>query len=140
MKSILNYLIIAGMAVFAISCAEVADPSPTNMSYGDWEVEEVYVNGQADPNGYSGSTFERLTLERDGSFILVDNNELIFVGNWVATETSLTLTSDDGSVFDYQIVYQTYEKLHLLQTISSPTAGEITIRYLMNKDGNATTY
>ncbi|HCX23612.1 MAG: hypothetical protein CMB80_28330 [Flammeovirgaceae bacterium] len=120
------------MALFAISCAEPVQPTPTNMSYGDWSVVEVYVDGQAETS-YSGSLFERFTLERDDTFIVVDRNGLAYVGTWVATDTSLTLTADDGTVFSFTIVFQSYEKLHLLQTISSPTAGDIVIRYLMDQ-------
>lgn len=119
------------MALFAISCAEPEQPTPTNMSYGNWRVVEYYVNGQAAGSG-SYIVFDRFTLERDDSFVLEDDNGFVYVGDWVASGTSLTLTADDGTVFSFEIVYQTYDKLHLLQTITSPTIGDIQIRYLLN--------
>ncbi|WP_421871459.1 hypothetical protein [Marinoscillum sp.] len=137
MRKILSYIMITGMAAFAISCAEPVEPTPTNMSYGDWVVTEYYVNGQAAGSGGSTSSplvFERFTLERDDSFVLTDDNGFVYVGDWVATDTNLTLTAEDGTIFDFEIVFQSYDKLHLLQTISSPTAGEIQVRYLMNQD------
>lgn len=124
------------MALFAISCAEVADPTPTQMAYGNWEVQEYYVNGQ-----YDGSDIiERFTLERDGNFVMRDANGILTVGTWTASSTSLTLSGSDGTTYDFTIVTQTFDKMHLLQSISSPTAGTIEIRYLMDRDSNGTTY
>ncbi len=137
MRKILSYIMITGMALYAISCAEPVEPTSTNMSYGDWVVTEYYVNGQAAGSGGSTSStlvFDRFTLERDDSFVLTDDNGFVYVGNWVATDTNLTLTAEDSTVFDFAIVFQSYEKLHLLQTISNPTAGDIQIRYLMNQN------
>ena len=145
MKSILNYIMITGMTILVISCATPEDPTPTKMAYGDWEVNETFVNGQANP----GTIFKRFTLERDQSYVLVDDNDFISVGEWIATETNLTLTeagagSDstaaDGAVYDFSIVFQSYEKMQLLQTIASPSAGDIEIRYFMNRDGSGIQY
>lgn len=121
-------MILAGMAIMAISCAEPADPTPTQMAFGNWTVDEYYVNGQEDGSGI----LERFTLERDDSFLMEDNNGILFVGTWTATDTSLTLTDESGEVFEFTIVYQSYTKMQLLQEITSPSAGTIQIRYLMN--------
>lgn len=120
-----------------ISCATPELPSPTTMAYGNWTVDEFYVDGQSDGSGI----ISRFTLERDDSFVLEDNNSILFVGTWTATEDRLTLTEsgDGGTVFDFEIVYQSFSKMQLLQTISSPTVGDIEIRYLMNWQ-NANTY
>lgn len=130
MNRLFNYILLAGFAVLAISCATPENPSPTTMSYGNWTVDEFYVDGQSDGSGI----ISRFTLERDGSFVLEDNNSILFVGTWVATDSRLTLTEsgDGGTVFDFEIVYQSFSKMQLLQTISSPTIGDIEIRYLMN--------
>ncbi len=136
MNRLLNYIIIAGMAILAISCADPEDPTPTKMSYGEWYVDQYFVDGQAS----SGSVIDRFTLERDDSFILVDNNDFVTVGTWMADETSLTLSGSDGSSLVFSIVFQSYNKMHLVQTIESPSAGTIEIRYLMNKDSDGSTY
>lgn len=140
MNKVLNYMIIAGIAILAISCAEPTDPTPTQMAYGEWVVKEYFVDGQES----SGAAISRLNLERDASYVLVDNNGFISVGNWTATETKLTLSEADstagGTVYDFGIVYQTFDKMQLLQTISNPTAGDIQIRYLMNRATNGSTY
>lgn len=134
----LNYIILSGIVLLAFACAEPEEPTATNMAIGDWEVSEYYVNGQAD----GSSVINRFTLERDGSFILEDNNGILFAGTWVATDTSLTLTdtSGDGQVFTFTIVFQSYTKMQLLQVISSPSAGDIEIRYLMDLDSNGSRY
>ena len=136
MKRIFNYVIIAGLALLAYACTSPENPTPTQMGPGNWTVDEFYVNGQS--NG--ASIIQRMTLERDFSFILEDNNSIIFVGTWAtANNTSLTLTADDGTIFSFTIVFMTYDKMQVVQTISSPTAGDIEIRYLMNR-ADATTY
>ena len=127
---ILIYTMIIGMAVFAVSCAEPEDPTPANQLIGRWEVEEFFVNGQT--NG--GGVLERFFIERDNSFLLEDDNGLVFVGDWVATDDALTLTAEDGTVFSYEIVFISFTRLQLLQTISNPTIGNLSIRYLMNKN------
>ena len=75
---------------------------------------------------------KRFTLERDGSFVLEDDNNLIFVGTWTSTDTSLTLTAEDGTVFNFTIVFLSYTKMQIVQSITNPSIGTITIRYLMN--------
>lgn len=126
----------------ASSCTEPADPTPTKMAYGDWAVQEVYVNGQANPP--NNTVISRFTLERDDSYVLVDNNGFISVGTWTATETNLTLSEADttsgGMVYDFSIIFQSYEKMHLVQTISNPTAGDIQIRYLMDRESDGEQY
>ncbi|MFK7954106.1 MAG: hypothetical protein AB8B73_14755 [Ekhidna sp.] len=134
MKKVYNYMILAGVALMAISCATPEDPTPTQMTYGSWSVEEHYVNGQAD--AASDPIIEKFILEIDGTFLLEDNNGILFVGDWAATETSLTLSQDGVPVFEYEIVFQAYDRMQLLQTIGSPTAGTIEIRYLMSRDSD----
>lgn len=136
MKSIYNFIVILGIAVMAISCAAPEDPTPGNQVIGDWSVEEYFVNGESEN---SAGAIDRMTLERDGSFIVVDDNGLITVGSYEATETSLVLTDDAGAVaYSFEVVFQTYEKMQLLQTITSPTVGDLVIRYLMNSSDNDT--
>lgn len=144
MKRYINRLsIIVVLAVMA-GCAEPADPSAIGRTYGDWYVVEYYVNGQA-AEEYSSDgfiAFDRFTLERDGSFILEDVNGFVYVGTWTATSETLTLVEEGegGTTFDFSIVYQTFQKIHLTQVISSPTAGDIELRYLMNKLSDGETY
>ncbi len=135
---IFNYIIVASMAIMALACAEPEQPTATQMAIGNWEVAEYYVNGQTD----GSSVINRFTLERDGSFILEDNNGILFAGTWTATDTQLTLTQtgDGGQVFDFTIVFQSYTKMQLLQVISSPSAGDIEIRYLMDLDDTGRYY
>ena len=138
MNKFINNLILAAFAIVVISCTEPTDPTPTNMSYGDWRVDEYYVNGQEE----GSSIIDRFTLERDGTFLLEDNNGILTIGTWTATETALTLSGqgEGAASYNFTIVFQSYEKMHLLQNIQSPTAGTIEIRYLMNKTGDGSTY
>ncbi|MEL6557304.1 MAG: hypothetical protein AAFQ94_03920 [Bacteroidota bacterium] len=128
MKRLFSYLLMMGMVLGAVSCVEPEDPTPANQLIGNWGVDEFFVNGQSDGSG----VIERFTLERDGSFVLEDDNNLIFVGTWTSTDTSLTLTAEDGTVFNFTIVFLSYTKMQIVQNITNPSIGTITIRYLMN--------
>ena len=123
-------------AMIAVSCAEPEDfTAGNNKPYGSWAVAEFYVNGQTDGSGL----LSRFVLERDGNFILEDNNGVVFVGNWESTDTSLTLTESGDStsqVFSYDIITATSNKMHLVQSIESL---DLEVRYLMN-NGNLNTY
>lgn len=130
-------MILAGVILLTYSCASPSDPTATEMAPGEWEVVEYYVNGQSDG---SYSIWDRFILERDGTFVLEDQNELFFGGTWTITDTTLTLTADDGTTFTFAIVFMSYTKMQLVQTITNPNAGDIEIRYLMNRDGNSDYY
>ncbi|WP_258101442.1 hypothetical protein [Marinoscillum pacificum] len=131
MNKVLSYIFLAGMALFAISCAEPVAPNAGGVRAGDWIVQEYYVDGQLAAGGGNDIIY-RLTLELDDSFLLTDQNGVLTIGTWDATETTLTLTGEDGTVLDFAIVYNGYSKMHLLQTISGSTTGTIEIRYLMD--------
>ncbi|MCV9386057.1 hypothetical protein [Reichenbachiella ulvae] len=128
MNKLFKHIIVLGLVLSAFSCTDPEEfTAAKNMPYGDWEVAEYFVNGQT-----QGSyILERFTLERDGTFILVDSNDVLFHGTWTSTETSLTLTEVGGSsqVFDFEIVFLGPEKMHLRQVISGL---DLEIRYLMN--------
>lgn len=130
MKKVLNYIIVLGLATLAFSCTDPEEfTAAQNKPYGDWYVQDYYVNGQT-----QGSyVFARFTLERDGSFLLEDQNGILFYGMWTSTETSLTLTEsgDTGEVFEFEIVFLGPEKMQLLQTIDGLG---LEIRYLLNWD------
>lgn len=119
---------LAGVVFLSYSCSETSAPTPTQMAPGEWEVAEVFVNGQT-----QGSTdlFTRFILERDGSFVLEDENGIFFAGTWTASTSQLTLSAADGTVFDFTIIYQSYTKMQLLQAISNAGA-TLEIRYLLN--------
>lgn len=132
----LNKIILAGvLAIVAFSCTDPEQPTATNMSYGNWIVDEYYVDGQSDGSG----VIQRFILERNDTFVLEDSNGILTTGSWSATDTQLTL-SGSGASFTFAIVYQSFDKMHLTQTISSPTLGSITITYLMNKSGDNSTF
>lgn len=137
MKNLLSYIIISGVVILAISCAEPENPSATNMSYGAWEVIEYYVDG-IDAGG--NSVIDRFHLERDGSFILEDENGVVNIGTWTADDSNLTLSGLDSTStgFDFSIVYQSYTKMHLLQNNTNPAVGEI--RYLLDKYSDGSYY
>lgn len=129
MKRLYNILMLAGVVLLSYSCAETSAPTPTQMAPGEWEVAEVFVNGQTQAGV---DLFTRFILERDGSFVLEDENGIFFAGNWTASASQLTLSAADGTVFDFTIIYQSYSKMQLLQTISNSSTGDLEIRYLLN--------
>ncbi|WP_425390845.1 hypothetical protein [Ekhidna sp.] len=137
MKRLYNILMLAGVVLLSYSCAETSAPTPTQMVPGDWEVAEVYVNGQTQG---SVDLFDRFILERDGSFVLEDINGIFFAGTWTASDTQLTLNASDGTVFSFAIVFQSYSKMQLVQTISGGNAGDLEIRYLLNRDSDNSEY
>ena len=137
MKAIFNYVLLLGIVLGAISCASPEDPTAADRLVGRWEVIEYYVDGQSQDNLLDA--FDRFVLERDGSFLLEDENALVTVGTWDATDTSLTLSGSDGSSRQFTIEFISFEKMQIVQTISSPTIGTIELRYLMNHE-DADTY
>lgn len=130
MKNLINILFI-GLMAFAISCASPENPTSTQTLTGEWYVEEYYVNGQS--NG--SSIIERFFLERDGSFLLEDFNNVVVVGSWTSTESTLTLTStdQDATVYQFNLVFVGPEKMQIVQNIENPSVGDLEIRYLMNR-------
>lgn len=127
---------LAGVVILSYSCATTTVPTNAEMAPGNWIVDEFYVNGQT--NG--SSIFRRFILERDGSFVLEDDNGILFAGDWNATSSNLTLSASDGTVFDFAIVYMAFDKMQLVQTITGGSAGDLEIRYLLNRSGSNTTY
>lgn len=115
--------------MLSYSCAETSAPTSTQMAPGEWDVAEVFVNGQTQGGV---NLFERFILERDGSFVLEDENGIFFAGTWTATESRLTLSASDGTVFDFAIIFMSYSKMQLVQTIAGSAAGDLEIRYLLN--------
>ncbi len=146
MNRVLKNIFVTGVvALFAYSCVSPEAPTATNQLYGDWEVDEFYINGQGDNN----DIIERLTFERDDTFLLEDLNGFLTVGTFSSDGENLTLTattaidsSGNPTTEDrvFNIVFQTSTKMHLLEDLSSGTVGDLEIRYLMNKDGDATYY
>ena len=120
---------LAGVVLLSYSCSETTEPTPTQMAPGEWDVAEVFVNGQTQAGL---NIFNRFILERDGSFVLEDENGIFFAGTWTATSSQLILTASDGTVFDFTIVFMSYSKMQLLQTISNSATGDLEIRYLLN--------
>ena len=129
-------MMLAGVVILSYSCASTTAPTNAEMMPGNWVVDEFYVNGQT--NG--SSIFSRFILERDGSFVLEDDNGILFAGTWSASASNLTLNASDGTVFDFAIVYMAFSKMQLVQTLSGGSAGSLEIRYLLNRSGNNTTY
>ncbi|WP_420318351.1 hypothetical protein [Ekhidna sp.] len=135
MKKLHNILMIAGVVLLSYSCSQTSAPTPTQMMPGDWDVREVYVNGQTQG---SVDLFERFIIERDGSFVLEDINGIFFAGTWTATDAQLTMNASDGTVFNFAIVFQSYSKMQLVQNITGSNAGDLEIRYLLNRNDNDT--
>ena len=127
------YLAVIAFVIGGYS--DPVNPSAEAMLPGDWYVTDYYVNGQKDAN----NVFNRFTLERNKTFTLEDNNGILFAGQWKASNSVLTLTSEDETVFEYYIAFLSFQKMQLIQVISSPTAGEVEIRYFMNRS-DATYY
>jgi hypothetical protein len=131
MKRLLNYMMFIGIATLAISCAEPEEPTSSQRIVGTWDVSEYYVSGQSG----GANIIDRLIIERDGNFILEDDNGVLTVGTWSSTDTALTLTPTEGEAITLTIVTLTYRKGHFIQNLSSPTIGDIEIRYLMDNEG-----
>jgi hypothetical protein len=131
MKRLLNYIMFIGIATLAISCAEPEEPTSSQRIVGTWDVSEYYVSGQSG----GANIIDRLIIERDGNFILEDDNGVLTVGTWSSTDTALTLTPTEGEAITLTIVTLTYRKGHFIQNLSSPTIGDIEIRYLMDNEG-----
>lgn len=122
-------MMFIGIASLAISCAEPVEPTSSQQVVGTWEVAEYFVNGQVD----EGNLIDRLVIESDGNFILVDGNRVLTVGTWTSSETAITLSPSEGEAITLEIVTLTYDKANVVQILNSPILGEVEIRYLMNR-------
>ncbi|GAB3342454.1 hypothetical protein GCM10027429_32100 [Marivirga atlantica] len=139
MRKYFNYIIVLGIAVMAISCAEPENPTAARMAEGEWFTVETYVSGQVE----NSDLIERFILEQDGNFILEDGNGVLSVGTWSASDDMLTLSVADttgGGAINLEIITMTYQKAHLVQNLSGGVLGDVEIRYLMNKDINDERY
>jgi len=136
MKRIFNLILIAGVTMLSYSCATTENPTPSEMLPGSWNVVEVF----ADFQGEGVNVYTQFILERDGSFVLVleDVNELRR-GTWSANGNSITLNSDTGEQIVFSIVFQSFEKMQLDQTLALPS-GNLLITYLLNKAGDGSFY
>jgi len=136
MKRIFNLILIAGVTILSYSCATSENPTPSEMLPGSWDVAEVF----ADFQGEGVNVYTQFILERDGSFVLVleDVNELRR-GTWAVSGTSIVLDSDTGEQIVFSIVFQSFEKMQLDQTLALPS-GDLLITYLLNKAGDGSTY
>jgi hypothetical protein len=131
MKRLLNYIMFIGIATLAISCAEPEEPSVGNRVIGTWDVSEYFVSNQSG----GSNIIDRLIIERDGNFILEDDNGVLTVGTWSASDAALTLNPTEGEAITLEIVSLTFAKAHFIQNLSSPVIGDVQIRYLMNNVG-----
>lgn len=131
----MNKLIIKHFWLFiillAVACADPEQPTLSQQVIGEWVVDEYYVDGQSNGTGI----IERFFLERDGSFLLEDDNNIVIVGDWTSTDDSITLTGTDAATttYEFSVVFIGPEKMQLLQTITNSTIGTIEIRYLLNR-------
>lgn len=128
MNKIMNKVSIVLVVLLAFACSEVSEPTPAQQFVGDWQVADFFVDNQEE----SVDPFSRFILERDGSFLLVDQNGILFRGSWLANGSSLELSGDDGTTFNFEVVFQSYEKMQLVQTLSGGQTGTISITYLLN--------
>lgn len=125
---------LAGVVLLSYSCSETSAPTPTQMAPGFWNVQRAYVDGQL-----SGTDFDVFVLERNGRFALEDDNLLIFEGTYTASETALTLSSTEGTVFAFTIIYMDFNRMQLVRTITGQGGNATEFRYFLNRS-NQTTY
>ena len=139
-----------------LSCAKVNEVASDEMILGSWELVEFFVNDELEwTNGVStslsigssttylpgNSIINRLTFERNKDFIIVDENEIVTTGTWSVADNNLILTDEAGvDVFNFSIIFHTFEKIHLLQEIDNPTTGPLSLRYLLNSSGLDVSY
>jgi hypothetical protein len=132
MKRIINNLALSLVVLIAFSCSEATELSPADTVVGNWEVVEYYVNGQS--QGEFNQIFDRFTLEKDGSFILEDQNGIVYAGTWTlggAEGKTLELAGDDGSTFQFETIFMSYTKMQVVQDVVS--VEPLQIRYLLDR-------
>lgn len=133
MKRVYNSLLIASLALLIFSCAKPEDPDTRAMIYGDWRVQRVFVNGELEQNPSSVVSYISLSLEYDGTYVLVDRTGKVSVGTWEVQEPdNLMLTDEEGPVTTYEIVAIKDNQLHLVVNLAT-AAGDLNLRYIMHR-------
>ncbi len=137
MKKIILSITFVGILISFNSCVSPEEPANDDMLIGQWNIIEVYVDEQTEG---SLQLFDFIVFERNGTFTLEDDNGLHHEGGWNENGTVLTMTATNGTVYVFEIIFLSYTKMQLLQTITNPDVGDITIRYLFNKTSDGTFY
>ena len=128
-----HIMLFLGIVVTLNACVEPIDPTEVQILEGEWVVEAVAANGEInDPSGIFLKD-AILHLDRNESFLFIDVDDRADAGTWTATESNLTLTLDNGSTIDFEIVYLDYDKLHANYSFTNALTGEIELRYLFRR-------
>jgi hypothetical protein len=114
------------------ACLETETPEPSSVVMGEWAVDEVVSNGQVD-NGTPGIN-AYLLLESNNTYVFVNINGTATYGTYSATESNLTLTSNDNIVEEYSIEYVDWQTLHLQRSFAIAGGSEVEIRYVFHKN------
>lgn len=138
MKTI-KYIILAGMAIMALSCARIEEPTQDDLAVGLWETTDVFVNRE----GFTGDLISRLELERNGAYLMMEgtrsgssfSESRASTGTWSFSDESNNLVLEDvnGEVINITVSSLTSERMHMSRVINSSIAGEIEIIYRMRK-------
>ncbi|MDN4164170.1 hypothetical protein QWY31_01590 [Cytophagales bacterium LB-30] len=133
MKKLFNYIMVIGAVLYISACAKPEEPTMSQMAPGEWDIEEVYVNGEIDnSSGYSAVS---LFLERNDTFLFVERSGRSFAGTWAIDDagSTLTLTATTGEVLTFNIIAMRFDHIHMVRTVTSPLAGDIELRYVLSR-------
>jgi hypothetical protein len=138
MRNIVKYGILAVLIINLSSCVKLVEPTQTDLAVGLWRASDVFINRENQTNFVS---MTRLELERNGSYLMVQADSRASGGTWELSEDSgtLTLTDDNGEeVIVFTVNSLTRERLHMFRVIGSDIAGDIEVRYRMEKQFGGT--
>ena len=133
MKKLFNYIMVIGAVLYISACAKPEEPTMSQMAPGEWSIEEVYVNGEIDNNGNYAAV--SLFLERNETFLFVEKNGRSFAGTWTLDDAGsiLTLTATSGEILAFNVIAMRFDHIHMVRTVSSTIAGDIELRYVLNR-------
>ncbi len=135
MKKLINIILVVFVATAIFSgCNEPSDPDMNVMATGSWELVDLMIDDQVIANFSSEFT---LNLHDDESCVFIDHDGIGFAGTWSmdAEGTSLQLTpsGEQGTAVNFTVVYLKPDKMGLKKTVDSPTIGNQTFTYILEK-------
>ncbi len=133
MSKIKTIIAFFGIAILMNACMKPEEPTNVQILTGEWNVRSVIADGEVN---FPDQTFLQnsvLHLDRNATFLFINVDGRAKAGTWTATDTELSLADPVEGNITFSIIYASYDKLHVVHTISKQLTGGIEIRYLFER-------
>lgn len=122
-----------GIAILLNACMKPEEPTNVQILTGEWNVKSVIADGEVNFPDHTFLQNSILHLDRNATFLFINVDGRAKAGTWTATETELSLSDPIEGNINFTIIYASYDKLHVVHTISNQLTGGIEIRYLFER-------